>query len=139
MGQTSGVRRVSISVRLRLVFAAVIVLVLMGSLISFWHFRNVSTYATQLSQVEQRLTAVLRLHNRLLALMTQLHRAADRQSLTEFQSEASRIVQDFQSDSQAIVTALEELSAHDPHYTVLVGSIVALLDALPQRIASMEE
>jgi signal transduction histidine kinase len=113
--------------------------VLIGSLISFWHFRNVSTYATRLSQVEQRLTAVLRLHNRLLALMTQLHRAADRQSLTEFQSEASRIVQDFKTDSHATVTALEELSAHDPHYTVLVGSIVALLDALPQRIASMEE
>ena len=139
MGHALGVRRVSISVRLRVVFAAVIALVLLGSLLSFWHFRNVTTYATRLSQEEQRLTTVLRLHNRLLALMTQLHRAADRQSQTEFQSEASRLLADFEAHSKAMVTALEELAAQDPQHAVMVASIVGLLEALPQRIASMAE
>ena len=81
-------RGFSIPVRLRIVFAAVVALMLLGSLLSFWHFRNVSAYANRTTRAERRLSSVLRLNNELLALMGQLHRVADRQSPEEFKAES---------------------------------------------------
>jgi signal transduction histidine kinase len=132
-------RGFSITVRLRIVFAAVIVLMLFGSLLSFWHFRNVSEYANRTNRAERRLSSVLRLNNQLLGLMSQLHRVADKQSPAEFEAESSRLLRAFKAQSQGTVVALEEISHDDSRYTVLVGSILGLLDSLPRRIGALRE
>ena len=132
-------RGFSIPVRLRIVFAAVVALMLLGSLLSFWHFRNVSAYANRTTRAERRLSSVLRLNNELLALMGQLHRVADRQSPEEFKAESSRLLKDFEEQSRGIVESLQEISHDDSRYAVLVGSILGLLETLPHRIEALAE
>jgi signal transduction histidine kinase len=139
MRQRWGPRRVSITARLRIVFAVVIVLMLSGSIVSFWHFRNVTTYANRMSTAERRLTVVLRLNNNLLILMSKLHRTADKENSTEFKAESSHLLNLFATRSQNIVGALEEIADEDDRYAVLIGSILGLLDGLPKRVLSLTE
>src|SRR6476661_1326652 len=139
MNRRWDMRGFSIPVRLRIVFAAIVTLMLLGSLLSFWHFRNVSEYANRTTRAERRLSSVLRLNNQLLGLMGQLNRVADKQSPAEFEAESSRLLQAFKTQSQGTVVALEEISHDDSRYTVLVGSILGLLDSLPRRIRALEE
>lgn len=132
-------RGFSIPVRLRIVFAAIVTLMLLDSLLSFWHFRNVSAYANRTTRAERRLSSVLRLNNELLGLMGQLHRVADRESPEEFKAESTRLLKDFDDQTRGIVEALQELSHEDSQYTVLVSSILALLESLPGRIEALAE
>ena len=80
-------RRFSISVRLRILFAAVVILMVAGSVLSFWQFRNISRSASRLSNVEQRVTSLLRLNNNLLTLMGHLHRSAEPRDPLLFETE----------------------------------------------------
>ena len=107
------VRGFSITVRLRIVFATVIALMLLGSLLSFWHFRNVSVRASRTTRAERRLTGVLRLNNELLGFMSQLHRVADKESPDEFEIESSRLLRSFKSESRGAAAALAEISHND--------------------------
>src|SRR3954454_23888555 len=121
MNRLWDMRGFSIPVRLRIVFAAIVTLMLLGSLLSFWHFRNVSAYANRTTRAERRLSSVLRLNNELLALMGQLHRVADRESPEEFKAESTRLLKAFDDQTRGIVEALQELSHEDGQYTVLVS------------------
>jgi signal transduction histidine kinase len=133
------VRGFSITVRLRIVFATVIALMLLGSFLSFWHFRNVSVRASRTTRAERRLTSVLRLNNQLLALMSQLHRVADKEAPDEFEAESSRLLTSFEAESRGAVAALAEISNDDGRYTVMVDSILGLLENLPRRVKAMSE
>jgi signal transduction histidine kinase len=130
-------RHLSITRRLRIVFLAVIALVVAGSTLSFWQFRSLGAYATRISATQQRLTTVLRLNNRLLGLTTQLHRIADRQNPVEFETESAKIVRTFESESREAVAALEELAETDQRHAVLARSVVSLVENLPGRVASL--
>jgi signal transduction histidine kinase len=139
MNQRWTARRFTIAIRLRIVFGAVILLMLMGSVLSFLHFRDVSARAGRMSRAEQHLTSVLRLNNNLLALMNQLHRTAEKQVASEFETESVRLLRAFEANSAGTVDALEEIARDDERYRILVGSIVGLLDSMPRRIGSLRE
>ena len=72
-------------------------------------------------------------------LMEELHRLAEKRSAEAFARESSRMLQAFKGRSDAIVPALEEISRDDPRYTVMVSSILGLLEGLPRRIESLAE
>src|SRR5688500_668644 len=102
-------RRVPIVARLRYVFLCVIVLMLAGSLLSFWQYRTVSAYASEIGRSERHLSNTLRLNNALLSLMARLHRAAGRRSAAEFDMEAKRVLQDLNSRLADLTRAMGEI------------------------------
>jgi signal transduction histidine kinase len=136
MSRGLNLESISIKTRLRVVFSVVIVLMLLGSVLTFGQFRNVSAHATGVSRVEQRATAVLRLHNALLTLMRQLDRSAHDQIPDEFADEAGRLLSQFRRQSERPTSALAEIAAESARHAVLVSSIRAMLKQLPARIDS---
>jgi signal transduction histidine kinase len=126
----------SIKMRLRVFFCAVVVLMLLGSILSFWQFRNVSGYATREWQSERRVTALLRLNDALITLMGRLHRSAAHGDAAQFEREANSLLADFQKNSANTREELIDIAQESDRNLVLVSSIHAMLDNLPGRISS---
>jgi signal transduction histidine kinase len=131
-----GLQSIAITTRLRVVFSAIVLLMLLGSILTFRQFRTVSGRATQVSRVEQRAGAVLRLHNALLTLMNQLHRSAAEQSTPRFASDARRLLEQFQVQSAATASTLRQIATQGERHAVLVGSILSMLENIPGRVNS---
>ena len=102
-------RNVRIGVRLRTAFFGVVLLMLIGSTVTLWHFREIQKRIQSVSLVEQRMAVILRLHNSLLRLINQLHRAADAQSEQYFEKEANRLLAVFRADSERAKGSLATL------------------------------
>jgi signal transduction histidine kinase len=137
MTRSWNLQSLSIKVRLRMFFSAVVVLMLIGSILSFWQFRNLSEYASRVSGSEHRITAMLRLNNNLITLMNQLYRAAEKQDPDGFEREANRLLTTFQRQSVETNAALPEIAREGERYAVLVASIQSMLETLPARISSL--
>ncbi len=127
---------ISIKLRLRIFFSTVVVLMLAGSLLSFWQFRNIREHATRASRAEQRITGLLRLNNSLITLMSQLHRAAEPEEPVQFESDAGRLLATFHDQSADSQGDLREIAKENGRYAVLAGSIQSMLETLPARVSS---
>jgi signal transduction histidine kinase len=136
MARDWNLQAIPIKVRLRVFFSAVVVLMLLGSLLSFWQFRSVSGHAIRVSRAEQRITSLLRLNNNLITLMSQLHRAAEDQQAGRFEEDTHRLLDAFQRHTAEVSTDLQEIAKENDRYAVLVGSIQSMLDNLPARVSS---
>jgi PAS domain S-box-containing protein len=132
-------RHLRIGVRLRLVFFTVVLLMLLGSLLTLWQFREIGRRIQNVSQVEQRMMAVLRLDNSILEMMNKLHRAADTAQSGQFEEEATRLLAAFRSDTMAADRALQYASSDPARQALILGSLNAIIEALPGRIRSMIE
>src|SRR3954451_23643289 len=129
-------QRVPIKLRLRMFLVSVVFLMLLGSLLSLWQFRNVSDHAARVSHAEQRITSLLKLNNDLITLMSQLHRAAEDQDAARFEKEAQRLLGAFRQQLENAKRGLQEIGRESERYGVLVSAIESMLDGLPERIAS---
>jgi signal transduction histidine kinase len=129
-------RSISIKTRLRLFFGGVVLLVLLGSILSYWQFRNVSDYATLVAQTERRFTALLRLNDSLLTAMSRLHRAAEYHDAALFEREANRLIKNFQQAIADSKPALEEIARESDLHAVLASSIQTNLDNFPTRVSA---
>jgi signal transduction histidine kinase len=130
------VQTIAVKTRLRIVFATIFLMMLLGGLLSFLQFRNVSAYATRLARVEQRASTLLRLHNALLHLMSELHRSAHDHNADTFSRDARRLLGDFDGDTQGAPAVLDATAQESDRHFVLVGSIRAMLSNLAARIQS---
>lgn len=128
---------ISISTRLRILFGGVIVLMLLGSTLSFWQFRNVTSYGARLSGLERRVSSLLRLNNRLLDLMARLYRAAEQRDAHEFETSAWRLLDAFQWDSAEAMATLRGIASESDRDAALMSGVQSMVTSLPERVESM--
>jgi signal transduction histidine kinase len=133
---TWNLRSISIKTRLRIFFGSVVLLMLFGSVLSFWQFRSVTEHASRAAQAERRLTILLRLNAALITLMSRLHRAAEYEDAGLFDREANRLLSAFQQTVKGTDGHLEDLARESGRHAVLVGSIRHMLHNLPGRVDS---
>jgi signal transduction histidine kinase len=128
-----------IGVRLRLAFACVLLFMLAGSAVSLWYFQNLRDRTRRVSEAGQRVTAVVRVNNSLLTLMSRLHRAADSRQSDYFQEEATRLLSAFHSDTDSAAKALREITPATGREEMVIGSFNQMRDELPARISSFAQ
>jgi two-component system, cell cycle sensor histidine kinase and response regulator CckA len=128
-----------IGVRLRLAFAGVLLLLLLGSSVSLWEWRDIRQQVERVSLVEQRMTAILQLDNSVLTLMNELHKAADTRQREYFESEATRLLAALHTDTAWASGVLHTSTPIDNRQAVILDSLYSMLDALPARVQSMVE
>jgi len=126
-----------IGVRLRLAFAGVLVLLLVGSSVSLWEWRVVRRQVEDISLVEQRMTAILQLDNSVLTLMNELHKAVDTRKSDYFEAEAIRLLAAVHTDTAWASEVLHGITPIDSRQAVILDSLYSMLDALPARVQSM--
>jgi len=136
----SPLERLHIRSRLRVAFASLMSLMVAGSALSLWQFREVAADLGKASQIERRLTAVLELDNSILTLMNKLHRAADARQAEPFETAAGRLLADFQSETTGLPEELSKATAMETsRRRVLLNNLLAILDDLPSRISGLTE
>src|SRR4051812_20865086 len=132
-------RRFRIGTRLRLVFAVVVLLMFLGSSFALWYLRAIRKDVETVSLVEERMSAVLEVDNRVLALMNQLHRSADLRERDHFESKAQALLSDFRSGTAAAARILHEIPPENTRQAVIIESLNGLLEALPGRVGALVE
>ena len=136
----SPLARLDIRSRLRVVFASLMSLMVAGSALSLWQFREVGAGVAKASQIERRLIAVLELDNSILTLMNKLHRAADAREAEPFETAAGRLLADFQSETNGLSEELSKAGVMETwRRRVLLNNLLAVLDDLPSRINGLTE
>jgi nitrogen fixation/metabolism regulation signal transduction histidine kinase len=136
---TSWMQNLRIGVRLRLVFACVLGLLVLGSSVALWEWRKIGRQVEQVSQAEQRTTAVLQLDNSVLALLDRLHSAADMHRREFFETEAARLLKELHDDTASANDALRAMTPATGRQAVVLDSLYSLLDGLPARVQSLVE
>ena len=132
-------RRLRIGTRLRLVFACIVVLMLLGSSFAVWYLRAIRRGVETVSLVEQRMSAVLQLDNNVLSMMNTLHRSADLRQTDRFEADAQRLLSTFRSVTGPAIVALRSGVPENDRQSVIIESLNGLLEALPGRIQSFIE
>jgi signal transduction histidine kinase len=129
-------RTLSIKTRLRIFLGSVVLLMLAGSVLSFWQFNSVTQHADRARRTERRMTMLLRLNAALITLMSRLHRAAEYEDAGLFGRESHRLLGAFQRTSDAAGAELDDLARESGTHAILVGSIREMLKNLPARLES---
>ena len=136
----SPLARLDIRSRLRVAFASLMSLMVAGSALSLWQFREVAADLGKASDIERRLAAVLELDNSILTLMNKLHRAADAREAEPFETAAGRLLADFQAQTVGLPQELSRVGAMETgRRRVLLNNLLAVLDDLPSRIDGLTE
>jgi PAS domain S-box-containing protein len=130
-------RNLRIGVRLRLAFACILFLMLVGSSVSVWFLRDIRMQVERVSAVERRMTAVLQVDNGILTLMNQMHRAADTRNRDFFEVEAARLLAGLESDTAWASDTLRHTKPDNSRQAVILDSLNSMLDALPSRVRSL--
>jgi PAS domain S-box-containing protein len=129
--------RLNIGPRLVLCFALIIVSMLLGDVIVLTQFRIVQTQAYRLSQYEEELVAVLRVHSDMLKFRDTLESLAnekDAKSLSEqIQSMNEAFAEDTRQARNAIL-AVHSDGASDP---IILPTLAVVQSALRSQTASM--
>jgi PAS domain S-box-containing protein len=132
-------RRLNIGTRLRLAFGCILLLVFIGSGVSFWHLQEAQKNIGRVSQVEQRMAAVLRIDNAVLSLMNQLHRAADEQERDRFEREAPRLLEAWRVETALPIAMIQDIEAENQRQRLLLDTLKTMVDTLPARVGSFIE
>jgi signal transduction histidine kinase len=132
-------RDFAIGVRLHAGFACVLLLMLLGGGLALWHLHVIQANVEKVSQVEQRLSAIQRLDNRLLKLVGRLHQVAEIRDGRHFEEEAKRFLNEFRHPANQAAWRLEQLPSDTVRQTVILTNLTGILDTLPDRIQSMIE
>jgi signal transduction histidine kinase len=130
-------RDLRIGLRLRLVFACVLVVMITGGTAILWQFRNVRHRIDEILVVEQRATAIMQINNSVLLMMSRLHRAADSYHQREFEEVAREALETLRKDTSGKLAAVREVHPSDADQSVRLENLTAMLDSLPGRVASL--
>lgn len=126
-----------INVRLRLFFAAVVILMFLGSVLTFLQFRHISSYVTRVTRAERRASELLRLNSSLVRLMSHLHRLAEDEQAIRFETEAHRLLDEFRQRGSRNEKMLAEIAREGERHALLVAGIRSILTSLPARVSSL--
>lgn len=129
----------TVGVRLRLVFTCVLLFMLAGSAASLWFFQGLRARTRKIAAAELRLTAVVRINNSLLTLMSRLHRAADSRRSDYFEAQATGLLAAFREDSASSAAAFDNISPASGGESIVVDSFKQMLAELPFRIATLKQ
>ncbi len=130
-------RDLPIAVRLRLVFACLLLLMMTGGAVALWQFHAIRDRVHEVSLAERRATAVMRVNNSIVMLMSRLHRAAENGQPEHFEAEARRLLQNFQRDTTDTAAALREITPETGRQKLVMDSLESMLDSLPARVDSL--
>jgi PAS domain S-box-containing protein len=128
-----------VGVRLRLVFACVLLFMLAGSIVSLWFFQGLRARTRRIAEAELQLTAVVRINSSLLTLMSRLHRAADSRRSDYFEAQATGQLAAFRKDSVNTASAFDKMSPASGGESIVVDSFKQMLAELPSRIATLKQ
>lgn len=129
----------SIGVRLRLVFACILLLMVAGGAGALWQFHEIRYRIREVSLTERRATAVMRMNNSAVLLMSRLLRAGDSNSPAHFEIEAKRLLAIFHSETVQTSLGLRTITPKTGRQRVLIDSVNDMLNDVPRRVASMME
>ena len=110
---------------------------LAGSTASLWFFQGLRDRTRKVSEAERRVTAVVRVNNSLVTLMSRLHRSADSQRADYFEAEATRLLAAFRANTQDAREAFRKISPATGRESILVDSFNQMLSELPSRISTL--
>jgi len=110
---------------------------LAGSAASLWFFQGLRDRTRKVAEAERRVTAVVRLNNSLVTLMSRLHRAADNRQSDYFRAEATRLLAAFRLDTANATEEFRHIAPATGRESVLVDSFNQMLVELPSRIQSL--
>jgi signal transduction histidine kinase len=122
-------------VRLRLVFACVLLLLSSTGITAVWQFHNLRRRVQEVSNAEQNATTILNLNNSILKLMSRLHRAADNNEGQQFEADAKRLLSAFQKEETGATKSLEKIALEEGRQKLVIESLQEMLRALPERIS----
>jgi len=132
-------RQFPIGIRLRLVFACIVLLMFMGSSLALWHLRTIRKHVEGISLAERRMSAVLQVDNSILAMMNHLHRSADQRQPESFAADAARELSISRADIAGAAAILQEIAPETNRQAVILESLSGLLEALPGRVKTLIE
>jgi signal transduction histidine kinase len=130
-------RDLPIAVRLRLVFACLLLLMTTGGAVALWQFHAIRARVHEVSLAERRATAVMRVNNSIVMLMSRLHRAAENGDREHFEAEARRLLQSFETDTTGTAATLREITPQTGRQKLVVDSLDSMLNSLPARVDSL--
>ena len=126
-------RRFRIGTRLRLVFTAIVLLMLLGASVALFFQQSTRQQVEQVAAAERRMSAVLHVDNGVLSLMNGLHRSADLRDAERFTRDAQRLLTSFHSGTDSAAALLRAVPADNNRQAAIVDSLNGLLEALPHR------
>jgi PAS domain S-box-containing protein len=135
----TSIENLGVGSRLQATFACVLLIMLVGSVISFWDLRNVGNRVAAVSTTEQRLAAILRVNNGLLMLTNRLHRAAEGRDPGHFRAEAQKLLLAFQTETRESRATLGEIAPANGREKFIVDSLSEVVEDLPERVATLRD
>src|SRR5690242_5865651 len=129
----------AVGVRLRLVFSCMLLFMLAGSAVSLWFFQGLRDRTRKIAEAELRVTAVVRVNNSLVTLMSRLHRAADSRRSEYFEAEATGLLTAFRRDTAGATDAFRRISPATGRESIVVDSFNQMLAELPSRVATLKQ
>lgn len=110
-----------------------------GGVVTLWQFHAFRHRVREVFVAEQRATAVMRVNNDVVILMSRLRRAAEKDDSQQFEIETKRLLGIFRSDSAEAAVALRQISPRTARQKLVIESLNDMLDSLPARVASLIE
>lgn len=125
---------IKIGYRLTFSFAIILLLMFLGTAVGLWQLNNLQDQAQQLHRADTQVTAVLRVHNNLLALKSELQRLALRRGQAAlFKTEASNLRDTFIKDVDEAITTL----GPSPQHTKQIQHLEGIKQAIPAQVDAM--
>ncbi len=132
-------RRLRIGPRLTLSFAAIVVLVFVGSAVSVWQLNVMQEQARYLHHIDTEIETILRVHNSLLILQDRLHHVIAAGERDTLDREIGPLETELMSDLDEAIHTLRTspVQANHPDYTDYIAQLEATQTALTRNIDSI--
>jgi PAS domain S-box-containing protein len=127
-------RRLNIGPRLILGGAVIILCMLAADAVVLWQFRELRSQAGRLSDIDQKLVAVLRVHTSLLAFYDRLDALADTESVDQLVTEAAPLRAAVLRDIQRATTIFSLLPSDLQRDPTTLSTLRVIQSALPSQL-----
>src|ERR1700730_11741978 len=129
--------RLNIGPRLILGFVFIILSMLAADAVILWQFHLVRTQAERLNGIDQKLVAVLRVHNSLLAFHDRLEELADSQDVGRLVTEGGPLRTAVLEDTRRAMSALSLLPLDLRRDPTILPTLRVIQSALPSQLADI--
>lgn len=124
-------RRLNIGPRLTLSFALIILLMFLGSAVSFWQFTAMRSQAQHLHNVDKTVESLLQVHNDILILKSELSRLVEAKDGSGLTARTTELGSQARKSLRDAINALEASPLRDADYAVYLASLQEIRDTLP--------
>jgi PAS domain S-box-containing protein len=126
--------RLKIGARLAASFTVITLLMLAANVVAFWQLHSVREQAQGLTQADDKLIAVMRVHTNLLVLREKLDSLATEGDPQQFAFEAARLGDTFLADVERAKQALSNVSPGLERDPTLMPALEAVGSAVPGQV-----